>query len=294
MESMADNPLLLYDGKCGFCRIWIQYWNQLTCGRVDYEPSQDAGSRFPQIPPDNFGQAAQLVLPDGRVLAGAHAVATTLAFAPGWAWVLEVYEHSPGLAFLADMFYRLVAAHRTFFYHLTRIMFGRRILILRYSTVEFAFLRLLALIYFIAFISVDVQVTGLIGERGIAPLGRYLAAVAQNFGAQGYSMLPTIFWIAHGDRVLQAACVGGAVISLVLLLGYLERVCLICLYVLYLSLCTAGQEFLSYQWDFLLLETGFLAIFLGNSKLVVLLFRWLLFRLTFLSGAVKLMSHDPT
>jgi hypothetical protein len=59
-----------------------------------------------------------------------------------------------------------------------------------------------------------------------------------------------------------------------------------------LSLSTAGQDFLSFQWDALLLETGFLAIFLGNSKTVVLLFRWLLFRLVFLSGAVKLTSHD--
>ena len=55
----------------------------------------------------------------------------------------------------------------------------------------------------------------------------------------------------------------------------------------------AGQDFLSFQWDSLLLETGFLAIFLGNSKVVVLLFRWLLFRLMFLSGVVKLTSHDP-
>jgi lipase maturation factor 1 len=54
-----------------------------------------------------------------------------------------------------------------------------------------------------------------------------------------------------------------------------------------------GQDFLSFQWDSLLLETGFLAIFLGNSKVVVLLFRWLLFRLIFLSGVVKLTSHDP-
>jgi Lipase maturation factor len=75
--------------------------------------------------------------------------------------------------------------------------------------------------------------------------------------------------------------------------GHWERPLLACLYVLYLSLCTAGQDFLSFQWDSLLLEAGFLAIFLGHSKFVVLLFRWLLFRLMFLSGAVKLTSHDP-
>jgi len=291
---MPDNPLVLYDGNCGFCRVWIQYWNQLTGNRVDYATSQEAGESFPQIPRENFDQSVQLVTPGGQVIAGARAVFTTLAFVPQMAWLLWLYEHLPGFAPISEAVYRAIAAHRTFFYHLTRVTFGRRVSLLSYSRVEWIFLRLLAGIYLIAFASIGVQVTGLIGEHGISPLGRYLGAVAQNFGVQRYSMMPTIFWFAHSDRVLQAVCAAGAAISLVLLVGYFERASLICLYLLYLSLCTAGQEFLSFQWDFLLLETGFLAVFLGNSKLIVFLFRWLLFRLTFLSGAVKLMSHDPT
>jgi lipase maturation factor 1 len=290
---MSDNPLVLYDGNCGFCRIWIQYWNQLTGNQLVYATSQDAGERFPQIPRENFGQSVQLVMPEGGVISGARAVFTTLTFAPGMAWLLWLYDHFPGFAPVSEAVYRMIARHRTLFYHLTRFTFGRRISPLRHAGVEWIFLRILAAIYFVAFASFGTQVTGLVGERGITPLGRYLAAVSQNFGLEGYRMMPTIFWFAHGDRVLQAACAAGAAISLVLLLGYFERVSLVCLYVLYLSLCTAGQEFMSFQWDFLLLETGFLAIFLGNSKLVVFLFRWLLFRLTFLSGAVKLMSHDP-
>ena len=69
---------------------------------------------------------------------------------------------------------------------------------------------------------------------------------------------------------------------------------LILLFVLYLSLSTAGQEFLGFQWDALLVEAGFLAIFLGRARHCRWLFRWLVFRLTFLSGAVKLLSRDPT
>jgi predicted DCC family thiol-disulfide oxidoreductase YuxK len=291
---MSDNPLVLYDGHCGFCRIWIQYWNQLTGNRVDYTPSQEAGERFPQIPREDFGQAVQLVMPEEDVISGARAVFTTLTFVPGMAWLLWLYNHLPGFAGVSEAAYRMIAAHRTFFYHLTRFTFGRRIISLRYASVEWIFLRILAVIYLVAFTSFGMQVTGLIGARGIAPVGRYLAAVSQTFGPAGYRMMPTLFWLAHGDGVLLAACWAGIAISLVLLLGYFERVSLICLYVLYFSLCTAGQEFMSFQWDFLLLETGFLAIFLGQSKLVVFLFRWLAFRLTFLSGAVKLMSHDPT
>ena len=290
---MSDNPLVLYDGNCGFCKVWIQYWIQLTRDRLDYAASQEAGTRFSQIPPEDFSQSVQLVMPDGEVVRGARAVYLTLTYAPGMAWLLWIYDHVPGFAPASEALYRMVARHRTFFYQATRFTFGRRISPLSYGTVEWLFLRLLAAVYFIAFTSIGLQVTGLIGERGISPIGRYLAAVSHNFGAQGYRLMPTLFWFSSADWALRAVCVAGAGIALVLLAGYFERVALVALYVLYLSLCTAGQEFLSFQWDFLLLETGILAIFLGNSKLVVYLFRWLLFRLTFLSGAVKLMSHDP-
>ena len=72
------------------------------------------------------------------------------------------------------------------------------------------------------------------------------------------------------------------------------RAALFLAFLLYLSLMHASQEFLSFQWDILLLETGFLAVFLGYSRTIVWLFRFLLFRLMFLSGAVKLLSGDPT
>jgi hypothetical protein len=76
--------------------------------------------------------------------------------------------------------------------------------------------------------------------------------------------------------------------------AWAERTVLILLYLLYLSLYHAGQFFTNFQWDYLLLETGFLAILLpGGPGLVVWLFRWLLFRLRFESGLAKLLSGDP-
>jgi len=77
-------------------------------------------------------------------------------------------------------------------------------------------------------------------------------------------------------------------------LGFFQRVAAALLFALYLSLVTAGQAFMSFQWDLLLLETGFLAIFLKPVHARVWLFQWLLFRLIFLSGAVKLLSGDAT
>ena len=291
---MSDRPLLIFDGKCGFCRIWIQYWAQLTSTRIEYAPSQEVGATYPQIPPESYGKSVQLVMPEGDVVQGAHAVFTTLKYAPGMTWLLWVYDHAPGFAPATELAYRLIAAHRTFFYHLTRFTFGRTIAPLRYAGVEWLFLKFLAAIYFIAFTSFGLQIRGLIGAHGILPADRYLVAVHNYFGLESYWTAPTIFWMAHSDAFLTGACVAGAVISLVLLAGYLERAALLLLYTLYLSLCTIGQDFMSFQWDMLLLEAGFLAMFLGSSKVMVLLFRWLLFRLTFLSGAVKLLSHDRT
>ncbi|MGP0075544.1 MAG: lipase maturation factor family protein [Bryobacteraceae bacterium] len=301
---MAENslpirevPLLIYDGRCGFCRIWIEYWKALTGERVAYAASQEVGGLYPQIPEKNFSESVQLVLPGGEILSGARAVFTTLTVAKQMFWLLWVYEHVPGFAGMSEAAYRLIASHRTFFYHFTRLTFGKRVQPWKFAKTEWVFLRLLAAVYLIAFASLTIQITGLIGARGILPLGGYLAAVSKALGVRGYWSMPTIFWLAHGDWFLKAVCFAGVAISIALLPGILggvwERLLLACLYVLYLSLCTAGQDFLSFQWDSLLLETGFLAIFLGNSKLVVLLFRWLLFRLLFLSGAVKLTSHDP-
>ncbi len=300
---MLQDPLLIYDGRCGFCRIWIDYWKAITGERVGYAASQDVGSLYPQIPSRNFSESVQLVMPDteatpdGEVFSGARAVFMTLTYAPGLAWLFWIYKNVPGFAPATEAAYRLIAAHRTFFYHLTRLTFGKRVLPWKFAKTEWLFLRLLAAIYLIAFGSIAIQITGLIGAHGILPLGGYLAAVSKALGVRGYWSMPTIFWLAHGDRFLVAGAISGVAISVALLPGILkaswERLLLICLYLLYLSFSTAGQDFLSFQWDSLLLETGFLAIFLGNSKFVVILFRWLLFRLMFLSGVVKLTSHDP-
>jgi len=290
---MPETPLLIFDGRCGFCRIWIEYWKELTGASVEYAPSQEVGGNYPQIPPERFGQSVQLVLPEGEVISGARAVFETLTYARGLAWLLWIYNHVPGFASVSEAAYRLIAAHRSFFYHLTRLTFGKRVRPLRHARTGWLFLRLLASIYAIAIASLGVQITGLVGSAGVLQVGRYLDAVSATLGVRSYWLAPTIFWFGHGDALLRAACWVGVALSVVLFLGYLERVVLVGLYILYLSLSTAGQDFLGFQWDALLLEAGFLAIFLGNSKTVVLLFRWLLFRLTFLSGVVKLTSHDP-
>ena len=294
-DGQLDRPLLIYDGDCSFCRIWIDYWQRLTGDRVQYAPFQEVAENFPQIPLENFQRAVQLISPNGTAMSAARAVFTSLSYAPGKRWLLWSYENLPGFAPISEWGYRLIAAHRDFFYTLTVFLWGDRLAPASYHLAGELFLKALALIYFIAFASLGVQVLGLFGSNGILSTGNFLQAVYTNYASNSYTLFPTIFWLNSSDVVLQLVCIAGSLLSIALFFGLAKRVVLILLFVLYLSLVSVGQDFLSFQWDALLLETGFLAIFMDSSATITIwLFRWLLFRLMFSSGAVKLLSGDPT
>jgi hypothetical protein len=164
-----------------------------------------------------------------------------------------------------------------------------------YRLVSALFLRLLSLIYLAAFASIGLQITGLAGAEGILPYPDTLERVEAEFGVARFWLHPSLFWIHAGDRALQLAAVAGCVFAILLFFNRAPRMSLVFLYLLYLSLSHAGQLFMNFQWDYLLLEAGFLAIFLpGCARFVIWLYRWLLFRFRFLSGAAKLLSQDPT
>lgn len=287
-------PILIYDGKCGFCRIWVDYWREITGGDLEYAASQDVAESYPRIPREEFAKSVQLVLPSGEVMSGARAVFESLAVNPAYRWPLAAYHRIPGLAPLTEASYRLIAANRNLFYWVTVLLFGRKVEPLTYAAVESLFVRLIGVIYFLAFASFGMQAMGLIGSNGILPVSLYLERVSQALGSSSYRLVPTIFWLSASDGMIRAVCLAGAVCALLAIAGVLWRAALAIAFVLYLSLVSASQEFLGYQWDLLLLESGFLAIFLGYSRVVIWLFRWLLFRLMFFSGLVKLLSGDPT
>jgi len=120
-------PLLVFDGECGFCRIWVDYWRRLTGDRVSYAPYQEVSQQFPQVSLAEFHYAVQLFLPDGRVLSGAHAVFRAIAHAPGQGWLLWLYQNLWGFPALAQVIYRFVSAHRSFFYYPTRLLYGQHL-----------------------------------------------------------------------------------------------------------------------------------------------------------------------
>jgi predicted DCC family thiol-disulfide oxidoreductase YuxK len=303
----SNIPLLVYDGDCEFCKRWIARWREVTGDRVAYAPFQEAAARFPQIPESEFARAVHLIEPDGRRSRGAEAVFRALAHAPrGVAW-LWAYRTIPGFAGLSEGCYRLVAEHRPFFSRLTAWIWGAHVSPPGEAVTCWLYLRLLGVVFAIAFLSLWTQVTGLIGSQGILPASATLRALAsaENLDTSPYWAAPTLCWIASGDGFLLALCAGGVALSLALALGFAPVPCLIGVWAAYLSLATVCREFLWFQWDGLLLETAFIACFLASWELwsrpknamaprgALRLTRLLLFRLLFASAAVKLASGDP-
>jgi hypothetical protein len=108
-------------------------------------------------------------------------------------------------------------------------------------------------------------------------------------------LVPTLFWIDASDTALVVGTYVGIALALAVTFGVFVVPALAGAFVLYLSYCYAGQQFMSYQWDGLLLEAGFLAMFLpAGSRIVIWLYRLFLFRYLFMAGAAKLVSGDAT
>ena len=299
MHPQSSKPLLVYDNDCDFCRYWVAQWQHITGDRIDYAPFQEIATEFPEIPLSAFENSVQLILQNSTVLSGAEAVFRAL----NNGLLLWCYYHLFGFKSVSEGVYRFIALHRPFFSTLTRWFCGTHTERTTFYLSRWLFLRGLGCIYLIAFLSLWVQIHGLIGSNGILPAEQYLAAVRQQLGTEGYYLLPTLFWLNPSDACLHFLCAGGVVLSLILIAGFLPTATLIGLWMFYLSLVTVGQAFLSFQWDVLLLEAGLLAIFFAplrirdaftrvseTSGVFLWLLRWLLFRLMFASGFVKLVS----
>jgi hypothetical protein len=168
------------------------------------------------------------------------------------------------------------------------------------------FLRALGLIYYSAFFSLVFQIRGLIGPHGILPANEYLQALAENYGHTGYWYAPTLLWFSSGSHTLSGICWVGMIASLLLVLNFWPRGTLAVCFVCFLSFVGAAQEFSGYQSDGMLLEAGFIALFLAPggfrpgwgedsppSRASVFLVLWECFRIYFESGVAKIRGGDP-
>jgi hypothetical protein len=162
-----------------------------------------------------------------------------------------------------------------------------------YSVARLLLERGLGLVYLVAFAVALEQFPPLLGERGLLPVRRYVRQVS-------FRESPSLFHFWYSDALLVAFAATGIMLSLSVIAGLPDRwpapfavgVWLV-LWALYLSIVNVGQTFYAFGWETLLLEAGFLAAFLGPAGTAVpapliWLFRWLLFRLEFGAGLIKL------
>jgi len=162
-----------------------------------------------------------------------------------------------------------------------------------YTLARVVLQRGLGLVYLIAFVVALEQFRPLLGEHGLLPVPRFLARAS-------FRAAPSLFHLGYSDKSFSAVSLCGIVLSLAVVFGLPDRwpvavtiAVWLVLWALYLSIVNVGQIFYGFGWETLLLEAGFLAAFLGPAStpmpaVLVWLFRWLLFRLEFGAGLIKL------
>ncbi|MET8830666.1 lipase maturation factor family protein [Streptomyces sp. NPDC004610] len=162
-----------------------------------------------------------------------------------------------------------------------------------YELSRLVFQRALAAVYLVAFLTAALQFRALIGRRGMLPVPRYVARVP-------FRRAPSVFQLHYSDRFFALWAWSGAAVSVALLAGADSLVPLwaglllwLLPWLMYLSIVNVGQTWYAFGWESLLLEVGFLAVFLGNDEVgppvvVLFLLRWILFRVEFGAGLIKL------
>jgi lipase maturation factor 1 len=169
------------------------------------------------------------------------------------------------------------------------------------------FLRAFALVYLSAFYSLLFQIDGLIGPQGILPAKDYLAAVAQSLPeVNRFWFAPSLFWISAASPALLAITWLGLLAAVCAFFNLWPRLSLFICFVCFLSFVAASSDFSSYQSDGMLLEAGFISLFLAppglrpgwaamhppvRASYFLLVWEW--FRIYFESGLVKVLSGDP-
>jgi lipase maturation factor len=166
-----------------------------------------------------------------------------------------------------------------------------------YQLARLAIERGLGAIYLIAFIVAATQFPALCGERGLEPANRIVRGTR-------FLRTPSVFHLGYSDTRLRVVAVAGAALAAAILVGLpqgaplpVTMLCWFGLWALYLSIVNVGGTFYGFGWETLLLEAGFLAIFLGNASVappwpVILGFRWLAFRVEFGAGLIKLRGDE--
>ena len=162
---------------------------------------------------------------------------------------------------------------------------------------RFLFERALAALYLVGFAVAVNQFVPLLGERGLLPVSRFTQFVP-------FRASPSLFFFSPTDTAFRVCAWLGLGLALLALTGWPQQrgwvvsaIVWALMWVLYLSFVNVGQTFYGFGWETLLLESGFLAIFLGGwsttpSLWLVWMYRWLLFRIMFGAGLIKIRGDS--
>ena len=175
-----------------------------------------------------------------------------------------------------------------------------------YWLTRFVILRLLGMVYAVAFLVAAQQLLPLIGSHGLLPLDHFLPRVQAYYGSpwDGFRNVPSLFWLNDSDTMLVVLPWIGFALACVVIAGFANSIIMVLLWALYMSIVHIGQDWYAFGWETQLLETGFLAIFLvplldprpfprvAPPIVVIWLFRWLIFRIMIGSALIKLRG-DP-
>ncbi len=163
----------------------------------------------------------------------------------------------------------------------------------RYELSTFFYLRFLGLIYICVFLPLFFQYLGLLGENGLLPLKNFYSTA---WGWKDFWQAPSVFWFSQNDSFALGLIQIGLALALLVSFGFSNPIILLVLWILQLSFVHSGQAFWGFGWENNLLEIGFLSLFMcdkgRNPKIIMILHRWVLFRLMFGAGMIKLRGDS--
>lgn len=293
------SALLVYDGDCGFCKFWVKQAQKLTDDSVEYKAYQSLSLPYQGLSHDEFSESIYYFSAEKKYSA-AHAAFKLIS--KKYPFLLWLYEVLTPFSFMSEALYKLVAKNRMFFSALTQFFVKTH----EEGTSSYL-LKAISFIYIISFASLLSQAQGLWGADGILPIANYLQSLANSFDGsivKLYSLFPSVYWLNSSDAFITGSLVFALLSSTLALFSIFPILNFVISYVIYFSLVLVGGSFMSFQWDILLLETSFLVLiwnvlrcFFRNSNfinsLMLLLVNFLVFKLMFMSGLVKISSGDP-
>jgi len=309
-------PIVAYDPDFKLNRARVARWRYLAGHDIEFAPYDDTWGLYPErqdeIPRPESAAAFHLVSEDGTVYRNGAAAVRILAHNADHAWKKWLYDRVSAFRELVDTYYSWTSRHRAAADTFHTIFSGADEEPRTYFLTRWAFFRILAVVYLCAFASLLWQLDGLGGSNGITPIDGTVSVANQRLGIEGepgprdYWRMPTVFLFDASGKALAGVAITGVVASVILLAGFVPPLAALVAWMCYQSfVIVLSRPFLGYQWDFLLVEVGFLAIFFAPFQLrpgpykrsvpsmtVLWLLRLVLFKLIFMSGAVKL--NGPT